>query len=291
MGLRAIFLSALGLRSGWRLLIWLTIVLGLNFSLRVAVVRLFHPGDHPFLDPRWLAGGDALLFIPVTIATLVMSHFERRPLGHYYVPGRKFFGRRFWAGLGWGIAAVSLLIGLIAVLGGYRIEGLALDGGGLVHWTLLWLVAAFVIGGVEEIAFRAYLLRTLGDSIGFWPAAALLSLLFGALHYFTKPYERWEDFACTALLGLFVCLTVRRTLSLGFAIGFHMAFDWGAIFVYSGRNAGEFAVGKLLHTSWTGPDWLTGGMLGPEASRLVFVVIAALFAVFALRYPAVSSGE
>jgi len=137
---------------------------------------------------------------------------------------------------------------------------------------------------VEEIAFRAYLLRTLGDGIGFWPAA-VLSLLFGALHYFTKPYERWEDFACTGLLGLFMCLSVRRTGTLAFAIGWHFAFDWGAICLYSGRNAGEFAVGKLLNTQWTGPDWLTGGMLGPEASRLVFVVIAALFVVFALRYP------
>jgi pimeloyl-ACP methyl ester carboxylesterase len=38
---------------------------------------------------------------------------------------------------------------------------------------------------------------------------------------------------------------------------------WGAMFIYSGRNAREFAVGKLLHTSWPGPQWLTGGMLGP----------------------------
>jgi membrane protease YdiL (CAAX protease family) len=259
--------------------------LGLIFCIQFAVVKLFHPGDHPFLDPRWLGGGDLLQLIPVMIATLVMAYFEHRPLRHYYIPGRDFFGRHFWAGAGWGFGAVSLLIGLIAALGGYRIEGLALHGTPLVYWTLMWLLAAVAIGVVEEIMFRAYLLRTLADGIGFWPAAAVLALLFGALHYFTKPYERWEDFACTGLLALFICMSVRRLGTLAFAMGFHMGFDWGAMFIYSGRNAGEFAVGKLLDTVWLGPQWLTGGMLGPEASRLVFVVIAALFVLFALHYP------
>jgi membrane protease YdiL (CAAX protease family) len=290
MKLQRTFLGEGGLRSGWRLLIWLAIALGLTLGIQFAVVKLFHPGEHPFLDPRWLGGADVAQLIPVMIATLVMAHFERRPLRYYYIPGRDLLGRHFWVGAGWGFGAVSLLIGLVAVLG-YRIEGLALHGATVVPWTLMWLLAALAIGVVEEITFRAYLLRTLSDGIGFWLAAAVLSLLFGALHYFTKPYERWEDFACTGLLGLFICMSVRRMGTLSFAMGFHMAFDWGAMFIYSGRNAGEFAVGKLLHTSWPGPQWLTGGMLGPEASRLVFVVIAALFGLFAMRYSAARTSQ
>jgi CAAX protease family protein len=289
MSIRGIFLNSSGLRSGWRLLIWIAITLALTDVLQRAVVALFHPGDHPFLDPYRLMAGDLLLFVPVVVATLVTARVERRRLRDYYIPGRDFFGQRFWAGIAWGFAAVSLLIGLIAAFGGYRIEGLAQNGAALLHWTLIWLATALTIGVVEEIAFRAYLLRTLGDGIGFWPAAAVLSCAFGALHYFTKPYERWEDFACTGLLALFGCLSVRRTGTLAFMIGWHAAFDWGTIYFYSGRNAGEFAVGKLLHTLWPGPEWLTGGMLGPEASLLVFVVIAALFVAFALRYPRAGS--
>ena len=128
------------------------------------------------------------------------------------------------------------------------------------------------------------MLRTLADGIWFWPAAILLSIGFGAEHYFYKPYERWEDFACTGLLGLFCCLAIRRTGSLRFVIGFHGAFNWSAMFFYSGRNGGEFGAGHLFLTSWSGPDWLTGGMLGPEASRLVFIVIALLFIIFPRVY-------
>src|SRR2546430_4601724 len=41
----------------------------------------------------------------------------------------------------------------------------------------------------EELAFRGYPQFTLASRIGFWRAAALLSLLFGGLHYFVKPME------------------------------------------------------------------------------------------------------
>lgn len=281
----------LRIRAGWRLLIWLFIAFIVDSGLEF-LASLVLPGadNHPFLDPRWLLTGDALLFLAAITATLIMARIEDAALHDYYIPpARDFFRPQFWQGLLWGFLAVSLLVGFIAAFHGYRITGIAIHGGALLRATLGWLVAAFGIGVAEEFAFRAYLLRTLADGIRFWPAAILLSIGFGALHYFGKPFERWEDFACTGLLGLFGCLTIRRTGSLTFIIGFHAAFDWAAMFLYSGRNAGEFGVGHLLQTSWTGPDWLTGGMLGPEASRLIFIVIALLFLLFPLRYRVVSS--
>ena len=54
--------------------------------------------------------------------------------------------------------------------------------------------------------------------------------------------------------------------------------------MWSGQNAGEYAVGHLLQTSWQGPQWVTGGLLGPEASRLVFPVIALMFVAFDRLY-------
>lgn len=287
MKLSRIFVSDAGIRAGWRLLIWVAIVVGIDVFIEFfgafAVPRL--RVDHAFLDPRWLLLGDTSILVAALSATLIMKRIERRPLSDYYISTRDFFGRQFWLGLLWGFLAVSLLIGLISAFRGYRIAGVAMGGTQLIYWTLWWLIAAFMIGVAEEIAFRAYLLRTLADGMRFWPAAAFLSIGFGALHYFTKPFERWEDFVSTGLLGLFGCLTIRRTGSLAFIIGLHASFDWAAMYFYSGRNAGEYAVGHLLQTAWTGPDWLTGGMLGPEASWFVFVVIALLFLMFSRIYP------
>ena len=216
---------------------------------------------------------------------MVGHHFERRSLQAYGIPPlRNAFGRQFWIGAVWGIVSTSALIGLIAVFGGYRVLGLAIHGRELWYFTAIWLIANLLIGFAEELQFRAYLLATIADGIGFWLAAILLSIGFGALHYFFKPHERWEDFASTGLLGLFMCLTLRRTGSLAFAIGFHAAFDFANLFVWSGQNAGEYAVGHLLQTSWPGPQWLTGGFLGPEASRMVFPVIAVMFVLFDRLY-------
>lgn len=284
--MRKIFINATGqLRPVWRLLIWLLIAVGIQALIGIAARLLSLANEGAFLDPKRLLLGDWIAtFIPVVIATLVMMRIERRTLGDYYIPVRGLLGKNFWIGALWGIAAVSLLMGLIALSGGYRIAGVALHEQ-VAYWVLMWLAASASIGIVEEIAFRGYILRTLADGIGFWPAACILAFLFGALHYFSKPHERWEDFASTGLLALFLSLTIARTGSLAWAMGWHFAFDWGAIWLWSGRNAGEYAPGKLFETTWPAGDRVTGGLLGPEASGFVFIVIVLLFAGFHFAYP------
>jgi membrane protease YdiL (CAAX protease family) len=286
--MRNIFFNARGLRAGWRLPIFVGIFVALGFAtdgvarIVPAISRL---RQLPFLDPVGLTYHEIESLFQVLIATWVMARIERRHFSEYGIPERNIFGRDFWVGCAWGIGSTSLLIGLIAAFGGYRISGLALHGAALWYFTGLWVIANLLIGFSEELQFRAYLVATLADGIGFWAAAILLSIGFGALHYFLKPHERWEDFACTGLLGLFMCLTLRRTGSLAWAIGFHAAFDFANLFLWSGQNAGQYAVGHLLDTRWQGPQWVTGGLLGPEASRLVFIVIPLMFWIFHRYYP------
>lgn len=283
--MRKIFFNSRGLRAGWRVLIFVAIFAALSFATDWVITKVFHPRQRPFLDPVSFIEAETISLALALIATWIMSRIERRRFRQYGIPGlRDAFGGQFWNGIAWGLGSTSVLIGLIAVFGGYRILGLAIHGTELGYFTAVWLVANLLIGFAEEIQFRAYLLATTADGIGFWAASILLSIGFGALHYFFKPHERWEDFASTGLLGLFGCFTLRRTGSLAFVIGFHAAFDFANLFVWSGQNAGDYAVGHLLQTSWNGPQWLTGGLLGPEASRMVFPVIALMFVVFDRLY-------
>lgn len=285
--MKKIFFNSRGLRSGWRLLLFAAIFAGLEFLTNWAVPRI--PGlaavqQLPFLHPVGLLCAELEGLVLVGIATWVMSRIERRPLSDYGIPWPNPFAPDFWVGSAWGFGSASLVIGLIAVFGGYRLSGLAIHGAALWYFSGLWILANLFIGFAEEIQFRAYLLSTLADGIGFWSASVLISIAFGALHYFLKPHERWEDFASTALLSLFLCLTLRRTGTLAFAIGFHAAFDFANLFVWSGQNAGEFAVGHLLEARWQGSQWLTGGLLGPETSWTIFPVIALMFWAFHRTY-------
>lgn len=283
--MRKVFFNTRGLRAGWRLLLFLAIFAALSFAMDWTVTKVFHPRQRPFLDPVSFIEAEAVSLALALIATSIMGRLERRRLRQYGIPGPgEAFAGQFWQGIAWGMVSTSMLVGLIAAFGGYRILGLAIHAGELWYFTVIWLIANLLIGFAEELQFRAYLLATTADGIGFWGAAILLSVAFGALHYFFKPHERWEDFASTGLLGLFMCFTLRRTGSLAFAIGFHAAFDFANLFLWSGQNAGEYAVGHLLQASWTGPQWITGGLLGPEASRLIFPIIAIMFIGFDRLY-------
>lgn len=287
MRVRQIFLGPMGLRSGWRLLIFLAITLGLLVGLQEILYRIIK--THGIVVPEGLNPTvylveDALTLISVLGATWVMARWERRKLAAYGLPGKNAFGRKFWEGAAFGFAGVSLLLLLIFLAGGYSPGSLALHGTALLRAALLWALASLAIGFAEEFLFRGYPQFILTQGMGFWPAAFCISFLFGALHYFTKPYERWPDWASTSLLALLICLTLQRTGDLRFAIGFHAAFDFGAIFVYSGPNGGKLAADRLLTATFHGSDWLTGGKLGPEASLLVFPVIITMFLAFRQIY-------
>jgi len=66
----------------------------------------------------------------------------------------------------------------------------------------------------------------------------------------------------------------------------HASWDWGESFLYSVPDSGAVVPGHLLNSAFHGPQWLTGGTVGPEGSVLGFVLIAAMWVVFDRLYPA-----
>ena len=280
--MKRIFHNGTELRAGWRLLLFCILVFAFGWAARAGLVRLplqSYSGLHPVL----FILADALMLVVALIATLIMGRFEGRSLATYGIPGiRELVGRKFWLGAMWGFAMPSAIILLIFLGGGYQVHGLNVTGAALLKYAALWLLASLLIGFSEEIMFRGYFLYTLADGIGFWPAVILESIGFGALHYFTKPFERWEDWFAVTLITIFITLALRRTGSLAFPIGMHAAFDFALIYLFSGMNGGEFAVGRLLNAQFPGPNRLTGGLLGPEASWFTFIV--AITAILLLHW-------
>ena len=82
------------------------------------------------------------------------------------------------------------------------------------------------------------------------------------------------DIGMIFVLGLAICLSVRRTGTLWWAVGWHTAFDFGQFFLIGTNNGGQTPVGHLFKVSFPGSAWLNGGELGTEAS--VFMVPAAI---------------
>jgi len=223
--------------------------------------------------------------IAMFAAAAIMGMLEARPFGGYGLPRAAAFGARFWRGTAWGIAMITAIIFLILAFGGFSFGELALRGPALWGYAALWVVVFICVGLFEEFLFRGYAQFTLATGIGFWPAATMLSAAFGAIHI----RNSGEDFVgalSVFVIGMFFCLTLRRTGNLWFAVGLHAAFDWGETFLFSVPNSGLVAPGHLLSSSVHGPVWLTGGTVGPEGSVMAFVVVGTAAALFVFVYPA-----
>jgi membrane protease YdiL (CAAX protease family) len=278
-----VFFGEEGLRSGWRLAIYLLIVSALAAAITLLVVRIFgQPRGVPPVSAMILQ--ELIGFAVVFGAAMVMSFVERRALGDYGLPAGELFGSKFWLGFLFGLAEISVLIGLIAAFGGYSFGSFALQGNEILRWGLIHLLLFTFVGFFEEFLFRGYTQFTLGDGIGFWPAAILLSVGFGAVHL-GNPGEGWVGAASVVLVGLFFCFTLRRTGNLWYAVGLHASFDWGETFLYSVPNSGVVMQGHLSNAVLHGPKWLTGASVGPEGSVFCFVTMGLQFLVVMLLFP------
>ena len=223
-------------------------------------------------------------------AGLVMSQLEGRPFGDYGLPVRSAFGKLFWQGALFGLIEISLVIGAIAALGSYHFGSLAIHGVQLLRWAAFWAAGFVIVALYEEFTFRGYLQFALTQAAGFWPAALLLSIGFGLVHR-GNPGESKLGLAGVMLVGLFWCLTLRRTGNLWFAVGMHASFDFGETFLYSAPDSGVVFPGHLSNATLAGPVWLTGGSAGPEASLCDFVVLLLFFYVFHRLYPAPAKAQ
>jgi len=266
-----------------RTCIYIALAAGISFALQWIVAGL-SGGERSLYSPKFLAMSEGALMAGALAAGLVMSQLEGRPFGDYGLPVRWASGKFFWQGVFFGLIEISAVIGVIAALGSYHFGSLATHGVQVLRWAAFWAVCFVIVGLYEEFTFRGYLQFTLTQAAGFWPAALLLSIAFGLVHR-GNPGESKLGLAGVMLVGLFWCLTLRRTGSLWFAVGMHASFDFGETFLYSVPDSGIVFPGHLSNATLAGPAWLTGGSAGPEASLCDFVVLLLFFYVFHRLYP------
>jgi hypothetical protein len=289
MKLKQVFVGPDGkLRAIWRAAIFYAAGTWLVFPLVDRALALISESAH--LSPGLTAGNTALSesanFLTALVCTGAFALYERRRIDSYGLPVTRAFSWQTFEGAAAGvIMAGAVALGMIT-LGGMQIKGLASSGSALAFFALAWLGANICVGIAEEFWFRSYLQQTLWKSIGFWPATTVIALIFTAEHYFFKQGENIWDVITLVSLSMLLSYTMLRTGALWFAVGFHIAFDYMQLFVIGTPNGSQFPVGRLLDVRFSGPAWLTGGVLGTEASFLMYPAIALLWLYVWWRYRA-----
>ncbi len=280
-----VFRGPQGIRAGWRVLIFLAIAGALLTIVSLVVIAVAHGriGAMQQLSPLGLALSEGSIFLLTAIPALIMTRIEHRHFGQYGLPLRDAFQKDFWTGTLVGFLAISGCLLAIFLFRGFHLTGLAIHGTTIISATVKWGLAFILVGLAEEFAFRGYLQYTLTTGIGFWPSAVLLSALFGFAHA-SNPGESKAGLLSVVVFGLLFCLFLRRTGDLWWAVGFHAGWDWGQTFFYGVPDSGITATNNLFNSTLSGPAWLTGGTVGPEASAFAPVALLVVAIWFASRH-------
>lgn len=170
-------------------------------------------------------------------------------------------------GLVLGTGLMALAVGLIALLGGYRVTGISPS-----PQLLVPLAIGIGAGFIEEILFRGVLLRVLDSWLGSWAALAITSLLFGLIHLMNPGASVWTALGLVIEAGVLLGAAYLLTRRLWLVIGVHIAWNTVQGGVFSSAVSGTGDQSGLLLAEAQGPDWLTGGSMGIEGS-LVTVLL------------------
>ncbi len=228
-----------------------------------------------------LSGGS--FFAGALFSTAIMSRVDGRGFLSYGLRDR-WMGRRFAAGVFWGFTSLTIFLACLRAAHHFYFGVPTLPAAQILHYALLFLLFFLLVGLAEETAFRGYALFTLAEGIGFWPAALVLAALFSFAHSHNSG-ESWFGVIAAGLFGFVISLSVLRSGSLWWAIGFHFMWDYAQSFIYGVADSGLVMPGHLLSAKFVGPAWITGGSVGPEGSCFVLLVLAGLALIIRLTLP------
>ena len=292
MDLKQVFINSAGrLRSGWRLLIFVLILVILSIFFGAVTRKAF---------------GLLVHFTPSSGVARYLENFMFRMIFLLVALLAGFICTRFLEGLPWRALGLwfharwvrDFLFG--SVIGGVSLAlatAIATASGGLsftispraalvqVLQTLVFSALLFILAALaEEALFRGYPLQTLTRANLAWLAVFLTSVPFAAIHLKNPNVAAGFTFINTALAGVWLAVAYLRTRSLWFPLGVHWAWNWalGSLFGLPVSGITDLAPHPLLRGTDLGPAWLTGGSYGIEGG-LACTITLIISTVFILR--------
>ena len=244
-------------------------VLGAIFIFRQGLLPLidtmFRPG------PEWLSAlRRAGIFLAAIAGYWAYTHwYEKRESSELELhPVRLMLGGTS------GAALIAFPITVLFALGAYKLVLFREASPALLGVAVLIGIAATL----EELIYRCLLFRVLERAWGTVAALAVQSVIFALAHLENIKHGGIWDVAAmlvsVTMLGLLWAGVFILTRNLWVVVANHAA--WNFTILLSGvplSGIKDWRALAPLETRYAGPDWLTGGMFGPESSLLVIMLI------------------
>ena len=245
------------------LIVFLPVAIGQIFLMSLPLSRL------------WRGIAAVAFTLPVAYgAYYILVHFiERRQMTELNPSGAI---REIVQGVAIGGLFFGSIMAILALAGAYKVVGIN-------HWSVLLPPFFFAISAAvfEEILFRGVLFGGIERSLGSWMAVVISAVIFGGLHLMNKDATIVGVIGIMLQTGITMGAAFMLTRRLWLPMGIHFAgtFTQGGIFGSS--VSGNGAESGILRSTFTGPDWLTGGAFGVEAS-IVTIALGLVLGILLL---------
>lgn len=288
--LKKLFKNRLGyFRAGWRILIFL----GMTIVCFIPVAGLLKLWDVLSPDKAGTGGSDEftslvmiIFYLGLDVAIilgswLTLRWIDKRPyalLGFDFNRGAwKEFLKGFLLGF-----INFLIIFLILKCSGvietqFSTLNLSLFKGILIYFITFTVAAVF-----EELFNRGYIFQALIEGTRAWIAVMIISLLFVAGHSTNTGFS-WNNAVFFFIHSILYCLLYIKTGSIWTPIGFHLSWNWTQGSIFGMNVSGTVMKNTLLTTKPIGPEILSGGEFGAEAS-IISSIISVILILLILKY-------
>lgn len=244
----------------------------------LGAVLLFRQGLLPLIDavfqpgPEWLSAfrRAGILLAAVAAYWAYVRWYEKREATEL-----RLQPLRLALGVASGVVLVGLPIAILFALGAYELVLFRGFSSALVGVAGVIVIAAVL----EELVYRCLLFRVLERAWGTGVALAVQAIVFAVMHLANVEQGSAADvmamLVSVTLLGLLWAGLFVLTRNLWVVAANHAA--WNFTILLSGvplSGIEDWRALAPIESRYAGPDWLTGGMFGPENSLLVMVSIA-----------------
>jgi membrane protease YdiL (CAAX protease family) len=218
-------------------------------------------------DAKLVANGVITLVLVLLVYKLVIVRLGEQPRDDLRLANSV---RDLGLGVALGAILFSLVVGTAALFDVYNIVG----EGGAAQLVKILVAVTILPAVIEELLFRGILFRWLEEFGGSWFALAATSALFGAAHIMNPHASALSSFAIALEAGLLLGGAYMLTRSLWMPIGLHAAWNFTQGFIWDVPVSGIDQEG-LVEARLSGPELLSGGAFGLEASIIAMVMATA----------------
>ena len=156
----------------------------------------------------------------------------------------------------------------MSLCGYYHIKSIQFDWEKqLFSFTLFFLVAVS-----EEIFFRGILFRMINRRWNIWAALVISALIFSGLHILNDNATLWSSIAIAIEAGSLLGAAYAYSKNIWLPIGIHWIWNYTQGNILGFPVSGEDNVTSIITPEISGPQWLTGGSFGAEASVISAVI-------------------